>query len=210
MRRIPSILVAILLSIALAACGDVLGGSDRSLGTFQACLHRIVDRCASSSDDCRSRISDGLTVELSESETGVLRWSVDGATVLEGRRAGRRFELSSVASIPASICGCDALVTERVLGELLLPREVTPSCNFPDEASSCGPQAQAVEPRLLVAPLPGDGWLEGGEESAGESAGESTSFGTLHAVVVESVTFADGASCGCNDCGATFELTGVQ
>ena len=202
------ILVVLTLAL-LMGCGDVLidvlGGNNRSLGTFQACLHRLTDSCATSETSCRSRVSETLTIELMEEADGVLRWSTAGRVVLEGRRVGLRFELSSIAPVPAQVCGCEVLVTETVRGELVPAREVTPVCSFPDEEGTCGPEASVASSRLWPVPLPGDDWLAGGADDSLSA----TSFGSIHAVVDEQLAFPE-AGCACEGCSASFELSGVQ
>jgi len=191
-----------LLILFVLGCGSDAAGGVRILGTFQLCLHRLVDSCTDTAGLCRSSRGQLLTVTLTELPGGRLLWSSGGTPAMEGRRVGRRFELRSLAPVATALCSCSGQVTEFLRGELYEARTVMPTCNFAEEQGGCGSEAA---PAFFEDGLPGENWLAGGGAIASDAV-----IGSLRAVVWDTVESATSASCGCLPCTARFEMEGVQ
>jgi hypothetical protein len=174
----------------------------QSLGRFQGCLRRLSDGCTTVEGRCLSRGGSDLGVTLGRRDDGTFLWApdVDGKP-LEGRIAGRRFEIVASLDGVDLPCGCRGDVIEVIRGELLVD-SVPPECAPGTADGGCG---DVTRPTAYFGDIvPDEGWVVADVNEAEELA-NVTGF---RAWVVDTATASSEGGCSCAACGTTFEAVG--
>ncbi len=198
------------LALAVARCSPpVFAPTVHTLGQYKLCLRRLSDACVAGGPDggCQTLATNTLTVSLGDDPDGGFLWSRAGLAPIGGRRVGSRFELSTSEAKVATICGCEADVTETIRGELAAERADPLDCaGTADLDAGCGDVPAPAE--FFDGGLPGAGWLEGGEVDGGAT---SATYGSFRAVVVDDARAADARqSCPCLPCRVVYEALGTE
>ena len=192
---------ALLGAGAVIACSTPFDAGVQSLGRFQGCLRRLSDGCTTTGGVCRSLAGSGLAVTLGRRGVGTFLWAPDvGGTPLEGRIAGRRFELVSSLSGVDLPCRCRGDVREVIRGELLVDAAL-PECTVETSTAGCGDEARGSA--FFSDAVPAEDWVAAGDDDVVPA--NVTGF---RAFVVDTATPAGEGGCSCAACGTTLEAVG--